>query len=713
MVTSHKHVDEIRADLAAGKIIIYFSGGGTRILTKVNSDGTFEELNFFETEKSGKQTREALAPYGHFQYTAVEPSVVKKMVGRSLPEVHEAIPSSVEPPSTGERRARERGVARPEEVQVPLREKLARAVESQEKETSIALLKEMGYDGSAIYALTEKHHKVRSLGIINDIVRLPPSMTPLFLKLQEKYPQTAFDQFESLARLYELSQQTGKTVPEEQWLRLADEFAEGDVRAAAANSLGAVTRRSALEATIHRLQLLDKAFDVQRDSLKHRDEVYRTWRVGDQYELSLHRGQLESSAGLELRLYKKGEEPILLGRVGFQMTDAAIEIVHYQGGRLREAANPLRDGFKDFSGGVGPMEWLAFVTGRFLLDASKSLNTELRFLDGQWVPGCYPHPPGSLTPGMHSIKEAKAYPWKSASLPTWLQKLRDSLPALRSELENPSEPEFMTEPIDKWRARQQWKIDGIERALAMHQEGPRTIERYRAIAGKLGFKRKTQKQTWLRFTKAPEDFGKAVRKTSSNPAAFDASVRNVIKAIETSSKPTPEKIVESVEKVYPQAAEPVGFFGKIAEGNLRGALAVIRGWFGGSEARTDGNRILEQMYNEGKLTLEREADKDNGILQAKLEHILESEGIRSFEDYVQFLHSEAAKAQPINVQIGERGEVKVIIDGNTRMLGAMEMGIDPKDIPVLYGDFPMDAQHIQPNTTLDVVLQIAQSRTAE
>ncbi|MDO8494251.1 MAG: hypothetical protein Q7S68_02830, partial [Deltaproteobacteria bacterium] len=412
-----------------------------------------------------------------------------------------------------------------------------------DNEAVATALTAMGYDPAVCLALIPNTSNLNQPDVILNILRLPPEYTPAFTKIRASNEVHPYLFYDYVVDVYKTAKAVKKEITVEQLVSVARDWRTKDVEIAEHNTLGAVTKAMAYEALVNCTELLAVAFGIDADNLNDKN-VERTWKLNDKYQVKLQRGKYEAACGLELALYRTDEVvPRLIGTIGFQMSDSAIEVVRFQGAKLNpENKEQVLQEFRELSGGVDPLPWLAFVTGRVLLNASKKSQKQLRFIDGEWVVFCYPHVGSVKTPGLDSITEAKAYPWKSDPPPAWLAEQQSELSSLREmlqalearrakrEAEGSSPSSKLEDTIEEFGL----KIGRIERAVAMHKEGPTTIAHYHAMAENLGF-RKWGQHPWRRYTKSPADFGKQVISKAADPKKFEESVAGVLASIKGES----------------------------------------------------------------------------------------------------------------------------------------------------------------------------------
>lgn len=302
-----------------------------------------------------------------------------------------------------------------------------------------------------------------------------------------------------------------------------------EVNYAQSSTFGAISEAMAVQAVVNNASLLANVFGVTdyvsfaEKSWRER-RPYKTVELADGFFVAVEEGDPVSEAccGLRVSLYKKtANSSQLLGSVGFQQSDSGIEIVNHQGGQMADRSQRARilKAFKDLSGGVAPLPWLAFVVGDLLAEAAGRQDKPLRFIDGRWLAYGYPHTDEALP--VKTIEDAKVYPWKGELTP-WLRKKAQEIVKLKARIENLKRKSPI--PTNKIKEIEEIEesISQRESAIKFHREGPRVAPLYNDMARDLGFTPAEEDQLWHVYNKNPQEFGRKVRAGSPHPERFEA-----------------------------------------------------------------------------------------------------------------------------------------------------------------------------------------------
>lgn len=362
------------------------------------------------------------------------------------------------------------------------------------------------------------------------ILSLPPRMAQAVMTAESE-DFDSVELLEAAVEIYGIAKNVGKLPSPEGLVELAKGDAAGRIADVQKFLLGAVTQEMAYAAIVNRPRLLEEGFGIKEDR-PGRNGIYRTWPLAGGYELRLRRGAGEAACGLEMTLYRQGEPAQLLGIVGFQMSDSAIEMVRYQGGRLDPAQkDSLRADFAQFSGGLNPLAWLGLMTGQYLLTLTQRLNpkTALHFIRGERVASGYPH---HRDQGVGSIEEAEGYDWRPSDPPAWLAAEQDYVEILNEYLQIlldrraavPAEDKGALTELDFKIAALRETLHSIQDATELQLAGPVTAARYEAIAQHLGFRQLGKHGVWYGYTKDPAGFGKAVKSRATDSEVLEQSL---------------------------------------------------------------------------------------------------------------------------------------------------------------------------------------------
>lgn len=234
--------------------------------------------------------------------------------------------------------------------------------------------------------------------------------------------------------------------------------------------LGAIDARHAQNALVHQQHI--EASILGRS--------YHEFFITDHYKLILRTGYgNENGCGFEFELDG-------IGKVGFQETDDALEIVRLQGSHhLSQAATAQ---FREFSGGVDPLPWLATVAGRILAQRARASGKELRWIDGERIAAGYPHyRQGKFY--VRTLDDARAF-WNTP----------------HPDLEQ------LGKDYDAALARGESKASLNEKYMPaiMYRQGPRIQNAYNDTANVLGFSH-TPGDIWHRYSGDPDHFGSSLR----------------------------------------------------------------------------------------------------------------------------------------------------------------------------------------------------------
>ncbi|PIR21572.1 MAG: hypothetical protein COV45_02170 [Deltaproteobacteria bacterium CG11_big_fil_rev_8_21_14_0_20_47_16] len=296
---------------------------------------------------------------------------------------------------------------------------------------------------------------------------------------------------------------------------LAQRAATEDIDIASENTLGAITRQNAFEALVNRMRFLKQHFGLS--DVRSKDSFLIGTALDNHFSVQLELGQYEAYCGMQLSIYQDG---VRVATVGFQETNKTIDIVRYQGSNQsnseREASNQQ---FKQLSGGINPMPWLALATGQLLLKRAQTSGKELRWIGGDYIVYGYPHET-ETHPGFSTIEEARAI-WtlpqpkleamgvEYDSLQHQLSDFKASLAQLHKQPpsdQRDTEIAYYTEVIERLNA----DISELQMPVEFYRRGPHTEKLYNITAQNLGFRRKG-KLPWHRFTKDPSQFGNTLR----------------------------------------------------------------------------------------------------------------------------------------------------------------------------------------------------------
>lgn len=354
---------------------------------------------------------------------------------------------------------------------------------------------------------------------VTDVELLFPYFKPAFGDQFEQW--RAFD---DIAKIRERATRTDIALAPQDATRMAahNELATMDI--VIKNTLGAVDERSAMEASLIRYQLSGEL------GTHHLMPPFAPLGNPPSYHLALQLGEFEGYNGFQIVLQDKAMRP--LGTVGFQESDTHIDVVRYQGRKIRP---DVRQDFLKFSGGLDTLQWLGLVAAKFLSHRALATGKTLRWISGDRIHMGYPHRKDQPTE-FESIETARNF-WKTphpeidaegvlydtmTQESSTLRQQRHLL--MRKEQATPdAKRKAQIDAINARIVALNEKIEPIEQLVTMYRRGPHTQRLYDTAAAALGFVR-SDDAPWHTFTGQGQ--GDALR-AKADPNTLDASLKLV------------------------------------------------------------------------------------------------------------------------------------------------------------------------------------------
>jgi hypothetical protein len=381
---------------------------------------------------------------------------------------------------------------------------------------------------------------------VTELAKMPEGEALEFLKaVKGKF----LDQLDNYLENYKLVKRSltelQMNVSEEELSILVTDHTAQNVNITTKNLLGAVDKKAAVSAMVHRVRFLKEWFGITRANplqLAHNVPLAR-FEVAENIHMDLEYGDYEAACGLQFSLYMTGANgrQIRLGTIGYQITEGSIQIVRYQGGRIPEEEMARVTGeFKTFSGGIDPMSWLAYSVGKTLLGMAENSGKELRWIKGESVAFSVPHFEGSPPKGIHSMEDVRRF-WNEGhpeieKLAEEYDRLQERVPKLKEAIAQRKEEikgvdfgpyEYDERLLELKRELKSTEvgIDRLKPLVEMYRRGQHTAKLYNITAENLGLRpAKGKNNPWYRWTKEPEAFGRNIESRAKDVEAFQRSV---------------------------------------------------------------------------------------------------------------------------------------------------------------------------------------------